>query len=95
MVDQKGDPVRGDRCWVVHFHVPIFLERFGHLATSQRDVVECLKAISSERSLEFSGHFEVETYAWSVLPESMRKRGLAEDIASEIQWLNKTLIESI
>lgn len=94
-VAEKSDPVWGDSRWVVHFHVPIFLERFGHLTTSQTDVLDCLKAISRHRALEFTGHFEVETYAWTVLPESMRKRGLSEDIASEIRWLNEVLIESI
>jgi sugar phosphate isomerase/epimerase len=95
LVAEKGDPVWGDSRWVVHFHVPIFLERFGHLTTSQTDVLDCLKAISRHPTLEFTGHFEVETYAWTVLPESMRKRGLSEDIASEINWLKTALIESI
>ena len=78
--------------WVVHFHVPIFLERFGHLETSQSDVLECLKFLS-EANLppEFTGHLEIETYAWTVLPEAMRQRGLAEDIATEVSWLQATL----
>jgi hypothetical protein len=62
------------------------------LTTSHADVLECLRTISSlqasdESKLEFSGHLEVETYDWTVLPESVRKQSLAEDIASEIQWL--------
>lgn len=74
--------------WVTHFHVPIFLERFGRLTTSRDDVVECLQALNDEAiDVDFSGHLEVETYAWTVLPEAMRRRGLAEDIASELQWL--------
>lgn len=82
-----------DQRWVVHFHVPIFLEHFGHLATSQGDVVECLETLLDQDSaIDFSGHLEVETYAWSVLPDSMRRRGLSQDIAQEIQWLNRTLI---
>jgi hypothetical protein len=91
-----GEDVGDDRKWVVHFHVPIFLERFGHLTTSHDDVLECLRTISQlqvsgERQLEFTGHLEVETYAWTVMPESVRKQSLAEDIASEIQWLRKQL----
>ncbi len=86
----------GDRKWVVHFHVPIFLERFGQLTTSHDDVLECLRTISQlqvsgEPKLEFTGHLEVETYAWTVMPESVRKQSLAEDIASEIQWLRKQM----
>ncbi|TWT91570.1 metabolite traffic protein EboE [Stieleria varia] len=78
--------------WVIHFHVPIFLEHFGELATSRDDVLSCLQAIRSNAStLDFTGHLEVETYAWTVLPESMRQRGLAEDIASELSWLAEQL----
>jgi sugar phosphate isomerase/epimerase len=95
-VATEGDPVRGDEKWVVHFHVPIFLERFGHLGTSHKDVIECLAAISRpESSIEFTGHLEIETYAWSVLPESMRKRALSDDIASEVRWLQDAIIEAM
>ncbi len=92
----KGDPVGGDEKWVVHFHVPIFLDRFGHLTTSQSDVMECLQTLCSRSSgIDFTGHLEVETYAWTVLPESMRKAGLAQDIAHEIKWLQDALIQSM
>lgn len=95
-VAPQGDPVSGDDKWVVHFHVPIFLERFGHLTTSQADVLECLQTLAAENSpVDFTGHLEVETYAWTVLPDSMRKRGLSEDIAREITWLRKAIAESI
>ena len=96
----QGDPVQGDQRWVVHFHVPIFLERFGHLTTSHSAVLDCLQTLarnvdSSESKIDFTGHLEIETYAWTVLPESMRKRGLAEDIASEIVWIRKAIAQSI
>jgi sugar phosphate isomerase/epimerase len=95
-VSDKGDPVRGDQKWVVHFHVPIFLERFGHLSTSQDDVLQCLRCLTSiGSSIEFTGHLEIETYAWTVLPKSMRKRALADDIASEVLWLRKAIAESL
>ena len=87
-------PMGDDRRWVVHFHVPIFLERLGHLATSQDDVLACLQYLGSPNcNADFTGHLEVETYAWSVLPESMRRRGLADDIACEIDWLRKALVQ--
>ncbi len=96
----QGDPVQGDRRWIVHFHVPIFLERFGHLTTSHSAVLDCLNTLaqdaqSSEPKIDFTGHLEIETYAWTVLPESMRKRGLADDIASEIVWIRKAIAQSI
>lgn len=87
-----------DQLWAIHFHVPIFLEKIGLLGTTRDDVVECLRTIiesgvSSESSIDFTGHLEVETYAWTVLPQEMRKRGLAQDIASELQWLYDSLTE--
>ncbi|GAA4467632.1 metabolite traffic protein EboE [Novipirellula rosea] len=92
----SGDPACGDKRWVVHFHVPIFLERFGHLTTSQDEVRDCLRTLlSSDTSIDFTGHLEVETYAWSVLPDAMRKRSLAEDISEEIRWLRRELIDCI
>jgi len=78
--------------WVVHFHVPIFLQQFGLLSTSRDAVVECLQAIVDDSiGTRFTGHFEVETYAWTVLPSEMRQRGLAEDIAAEMRWLTDQL----
>ncbi|MCO8122262.1 metabolite traffic protein EboE [Stieleria sp. TO1_6] len=74
--------------WVIHFHVPIFLERFGLLTTTRDAVLECLQALDGGvTGVDFTGHLEVETYAWTVLPAEMRRRGLADDIASELQWL--------
>lgn len=67
-----------------HFHVPLFLDRFGLLRSTQDEVLQCLHAIT-----QFSDcrHFEVETYAWNVLPEELRVDDLAEGIAKEMQWV--------
>ncbi len=95
-VAKTGDPVWGDERWVVHFHVPIFLERFGHLTTTHDAVFDCLRTLAAPgNGIDFTGHLEIETYAWSVLPDMMRKRGLAEDIAGEVAWLRSALAESM
>ena len=85
--ESDEQPACGDQRWIVHFHVPIFLERFGHLRTSQDDTLECLRFLNQSGAADFTRHLEVETYAWTVLPHSMRRRGLSEDIAREICWL--------
>jgi sugar phosphate isomerase/epimerase len=90
------DPVPGDLRWTIHFHVPLFLERFGHLTTTQDAVIECLERLlapsqDGQHRIDFSGHLEIETYAWNVLPAGMRRRGLAEDITDEFRWLQKAL----
>lgn len=67
----------------VHFHMPIYLESFGHLQTSRADIEDCLRAA---RAIGDVGHFEVETYAWGVLPAELQTESLAEGIAREMDW---------
>lgn len=66
-----------------HFHVPIYLERFGLLDALQRPIVECLAELRPGEC----EHFEVETYAWGVLPPELRVAELADGIAREMAWL--------
>ncbi len=70
--------------WRVHFHVPIFLDRTANLGTTQSDIAACFAAIKPADTVH---HFEVETYAWNVLPESMRVSELSQGIARELRWL--------
>ena len=72
--------------WRVHFHVPVHLERIGSLGTTQREIVRLLSAIRPEDGIE---HFEVETYAWNVLPEEHRPAELADGIAAELNWVRQ------
>jgi hypothetical protein len=69
--------------WRVHFHVPIYLASFDLLEGTQDDIRECLDAASRLSSVR---HFEVETYAWGVLPENLRQPDLAAGIADEMRW---------
>ena len=70
-----------------HFHVPIFLDRFGHLQATRQDVADCLRLIDTHSDCR---HFEVETYAWNVLPKHLQSPNLADGIAHEMNWvLNK------
>jgi hypothetical protein len=70
--------------WRVHFHVPIYLERFGRLETTQFAIRDCLQAIREHSDCR---HFEVETYAWGVLPAELQQPDLAAGIAEEMRWL--------
>lgn len=71
-------------CWRVHFHVPIFTEAVDQISTTQFDIENCLDSIQS--FCQESPHFEVETYAWNVLPHEMQSQTLAEGIAKELSW---------
>jgi hypothetical protein len=72
--------------WRTHFHVPIYLEQFGLLETTQREIRHCLQAAANLADLL---HFEVETYAWGVLPSELRQPELADGVARELHWLRK------
>lgn len=74
--------------WRTHFHVPVYLERFGQLTATQNDIRECLTAIQSTSDCR---HFEVETYAWGVLPQELRVPELADGIAREMNWFYQTV----
>lgn len=69
--------------WRVHFHVPIYAEDLDHLRTTQGEIRDFLLAARSAREMI---HWEVETYAWGVLPARWRRSTLAEGIAEEIRW---------
>jgi sugar phosphate isomerase/epimerase len=71
-----------------HFHVPLFLDRFGLLRATQDEVRKCLQHVGEFTDCK---HFEVETYAWNVLPEELRVDDLAEGIAKEMQWVLDTV----
>ena len=68
--------------WRTHFHVPIYLKRFGRLETTQSEIDLFLGALGKDEVL----HFEVETYAWSVLPDDLKEESLAAGIAREMAW---------
>jgi sugar phosphate isomerase/epimerase len=74
-----------------HFHVPIFLERLGApyeaLGTTRSEIAACLAALPPDPHRTI----EVETYAWTVLPEGLQTGRLADGIAAEIRWLREAL----
>lgn len=76
--------------WRIHFHVPLFLSEFGRLKSTQTDTIECCNLLTGDvAKMPHIGrveHFEVETYAWSVLPAALQVGDLAEGIASEMKW---------
>lgn len=73
--------------WRVHFHVPVYLERFGLLSTSRNQILDCLKI--AKHAMPALTHFEVETYAWNVLPAELQHERLADGIAKELQWFSE------
>jgi len=77
--DKAGDE------WRVHFHVPVYLESFGLLQTTRDSIIECMRLLKDSDVK----HWEVETYAWKVLPKELQVDDLAEGIAKELMWVKE------
>lgn len=70
--------------WRIHFHVPVFLENYGALFSTQSAIKLVLNQILNNPVI--TNHLEVETYTWEVLPENT-KLSLAESISRELGWV--------
>ena len=66
----------------VHFHVPVHLDHLGPLRTTRKEIFAALKSLPKDPDRIV----EVETYAWSALPDSVRPE-LVEGIALELESL--------
>ena len=72
--------------WRIHFHVPLFTSRYGELGSTQSYVADVLAhAIVTNAT----GHLEIETYTWDVLPGGL-KMDLLESIGREYDWVLQT-----
>lgn len=70
--------------WRIHFHVPIFNNKYEEFESTNSDISEVLEFLKSNP--EKCNHLEVETYTWEVLPPSERLP-LAETISRELAWV--------
>lgn len=83
--------------WRVHFHLPIFVRHFGQLSTTQQDIFSACQFLEQNQSKDisgsqwFTGHYEVETYAWTVLPVELQLDDLASGIAKELEFFKSIL----
>ena len=73
--------------WRVHFHVPIFTERFGTLSSTQEEIVKTFDLLKEK---SFTEHLEIETYTWDVLPREL-KVDLLGSIRREYEWTLRVL----
>lgn len=67
-----------------HFHVPIFLEQFGLLQSTQEHIVKTLACL--KKNPEITRHLEVETYTWEVLPKEL-KIPIVDSVVRELEWV--------
>ena len=69
----------GSEEWRVHFHVPIFVARYGALESTQDHLERCIRRVRTS-------HLEIETYTWDVLPADL-KASPVDSIAREYEWV--------
>lgn len=69
--------------WRSHFHVPLFVQDYGLLKSTQDDI---LQVLSIHCKQPFTQYLEVETYTWEVLPDAM-KTPLSDSIVREMEWV--------
>lgn len=77
------------REWRVHFHVPLFIEKYGLLSSTQKDILKVLKLYAGK---PFTRYLEVETYTWDVLPDEMQL-DLVESVSRELNWVKERLTD--
>jgi sugar phosphate isomerase/epimerase len=68
--------------WRIHYHVPLFLENYGELGSTQPEVRSALAQLQPEDVT----HFEIETYTWGVLPAHLRL-DIVDSIEREYRWV--------
>lgn len=86
--ERAGGP---DGEWRTHFHVPIYAERLGRLTTTQDQIDRWLALTAGHGVAADVRHYEIETYAWGVLPPRLRREPLAAGIAEELAWFRSRL----
>jgi hypothetical protein len=69
----------------VHFHVPLYAELAGPLATTIDDVTKTLDWLATNPGACF--HLEIETYTWEVLPDRLRAANLVDQLTREYDWV--------
>lgn len=84
------------REWRIHFHVPIFVDRYTEedaqnsesvVGSTQADIVDALRL---HLDAPYTKHLEIETYTWGVLPTSL-KEDLTQSIYREYEWVLSTM----
>lgn len=83
-----GEPVEPDESnaseWRIHFHVPFHSPPQPVFDTTSDHILGVMDLLAENPGL--CTHLEMETYTWEVLPEELKHRQPAEQIAAEYQW---------
>ena len=73
-----------------HFHVPVFLEEYEGLSSTQNEIVTVINNLMKGG---WCKHLEVETYTWDVLPKALQMN-VTDSIERELKWVISTIEDS-
>jgi hypothetical protein len=73
--------------WRVHFHVPLFLDSYGLLNSTQAEIAETL---AYHQQYQVTNMMEIETYTWGVLPSEYQET-IETSIAREVTYIQDLL----
>ncbi len=79
----------GPREWRVHIHVPVFLDDLGPFRSTRDAIAD---ALALHRAMPLSGHLEIETYTWDVLPDHLKTGDIVEYVCRELEWVRDELV---
>lgn len=70
--------------WRVHFHVPIHAQPEAPFSDTRDHITGLLTLLAKDP--QWCSHFEMETYTWEVLPETMRSGDVVDQLVAEYDW---------
>jgi hypothetical protein len=73
--------------WRVHFHVPLFLDSYGLLNSTQAEIAETM---AYHQQHHVTRMMEIETYTWGVLPSEYQE-SIETSIAREVTYIQDLL----
>lgn len=80
---QSSDNFEGAE-WRIHFHVPLFFESLGRLASTGSSLDERFFSLLREG---VTPHVEIETYTYDVLPPELRSKDVVDHLEAEYNWM--------
>nr|YP_009551192.1 hypothetical protein [Vischeria sp. ACOI 3415]QAA12125.1 hypothetical protein [Vischeria sp. ACOI 3415] len=69
--------------WRVHFHLPIFNQKYANFLTTNQDIDDIVKFLKISA---LTSCLEIETYTWEIIPKNI-KLDLLSSISKEYEWI--------
>ncbi|AVP88085.1 EboE, Xylose isomerase-like superfamily [Candidatus Phycorickettsia trachydisci] len=75
----------------VHFHLPVFVDKYDNFLTTNNDIVNVLNFLKNH---QITSCLEIETYTWQVLPQNLQI-DLISSIQKEYEWVIEKLCKKL